>query len=102
MIDDVNFLDDYFRPVNIQGAPPEKDDGNQRPMADLSAVEGHNDGFNEPGQYPNSIPEYGRGPSQRSGSKPAPKPTLVAEPNYWNEMAPTRGPTLSRARLLAT
>ncbi len=97
---DVNMTDDMFEPANPRKGDAEvsaSDIGNARPMSDLTAVDGHNDGFGEKLQYPGKPAvggpgASGRGPSQDvPGDKRNPKPSLVAEPNYWGEMAPNTG-----------
>ncbi len=95
----VEFTDDMFRPSNPRGGDTEAtsvEGGNARPMADLVDVSHHNDKFGEVLQYPGKPGKGGpggdgRGPSQDEPSRGQPKPTLVAEPNYWGEMAPNTG-----------
>jgi hypothetical protein len=70
--------------------------GNSRPTGDLADVSHHNDRFGDELQYPGKPGVggpggSGRGPSQDEPSKGQPKPSLVAEPNYWGEMAPNTG-----------
>jgi hypothetical protein len=95
---DVQFTNDDFRPANERQAPMSADGGNERPTRDLLAVSLHNDKFGaDERQYPGKSGLRGpggdgRGPSQEAdGDKRNPKPTLVAEPNYWGEMAPNTG-----------
>ncbi len=101
---DVNFTDEFFEPANPRKGDAEVsagDGGNARPTADLADVDGHNDGFGEERQYPGKPAVggpggSGRGPSQdvpgdERNPKRKPKPSLVAEPNYWGEMAPNTG-----------
>ncbi len=81
---DVEMTDDKFAPSNIRPIV-QQDSGAvvQRPSADLSATDGHNDRFGLTGEWPKAIPDLGRGPTQEGGgTEKVEKPVLDVKPNY--------------------
>ncbi len=84
MMADIEMTDEQFTPVNIR--PIVQQDGDavvRKPSADLEGVDHHNDRFGLRGEWPNAIPDIGRGPTQEGGGAvKVEKPVLDVQPQY--------------------